>query len=64
MSQRDAISEVKLNASARTGAVDFREEYNKMLANISVPKKKMPPIFGDGFAATNSVNKASTDFNG
>lgn len=56
------ISGVSLEKGARTGAVDYRETFNEMMANIT-QKKKFPPIFGNGFAGA-SVGKASTDFNG
>lgn len=65
MAHEDKISGVTFNTASRTGAIDFREEYNKMMANITgKQQKKMPPIFGNGFAASNGVNKAATDFNG
>jgi len=56
------ISGVNLDMGFRTGAVDFREKYNEMMANAT-QRKRVQNVFGNGSAAT-SVNKASTDFNG
>ena len=57
-----AISGVTLDKGARTGAVDFREKYNEMMANLT-QKKRVQNIFGNGFAGT-SVNEAAIKFNG
>ena len=57
------ISGVSLGTASRTNAIDYRKQYNDMMAKLNLSQKPKNSVF-DGFAASNSVQKACTDFNG
>ena len=58
------VSGIGLGKTRANAAINYREMYNQMMAaRNGGAKPKMPPIFNNGFAASNGVQKASTDFN-
>ena len=57
------ISGVSLGSSPRSNAIDYRKQYNEMMAKLNISHKPKNSVF-DGFAASNGVQKASTNFNG
>ena len=57
------VSGVSFGTTSRSNAVDYRKKYNDMMAKLNISTKPKNSVF-EGFAASNGVQKASTNFNG